>query len=263
MKKNTEKKYVIHNTGYMILARLKARGGFTLVEILIYATIFSVSAVFLVNILAAITNIQLRQASVNEVNQQLSFVSEMIKRSVRESSAISNTAGTASSSISLLMASSSLSPTVFYTNLSVLYMQEGTSTAVALTNDKVAVNNFSATKYENPGGTAVVQVDLTLDYNTSSTQSKVSQTWRSAIARVSAATFDSSLLPNADGTLNLGASSAKWQDAYFGGTMRSAGDIAFTSSSIGLILESTSSTCARLGVNNALSAITLDPVACP
>lgn len=241
---------------------MKGKYGFTLVEILIYAAVFSVSAVFLVNILTSITNIQLKQASVNEVNQQISFVSETVKRYIRESSVVSNSAGTASSSLSLRMASSSLDPTIFYTDSSMLYMQEGTSTAVALTNDKVLVSNFSVTKYENPGGNAVVQVDLTIDYNSSSTQGKVSQTWRSAIARVSAATFDSSILPNADGTLNLGASGAKWQDAYFGGTVRSAGDIAFTGSSVGLILVSPSSTCFRLGVSNE-GIVTTSSVACP
>ncbi|MFA6365530.1 MAG: type II secretion system protein, partial [Candidatus Paceibacterota bacterium] len=52
----------------------REESGFTLIEILIYAVIFSVSAVFLVNILTSITQTQVRQTSINEVNQQVSFV---------------------------------------------------------------------------------------------------------------------------------------------------------------------------------------------
>ena len=243
---------------------MNQRSGFTLVEVLIYATVFSVSAVFLVNILATITNIQLKQTSMNEVNQQLSFVSETIKRYVRESSVITNTAGVASSSLALRMASSTLDPTIIYVDASstAMHLSQGTSTSITLTNDKVTVGNFSITKFENPGGMAVVQIDLTLDYNSTGAQSKASQTWRSAIARVSAATFDSSLLPTTNGSLNFGASDAKWNDAYFGGTVRSVGDIGFTNSSVGLVLVSPSSTCFRVGVSNT-GIITTSSVACP
>src|SRR3989344_336306 len=128
------------------------RSGFTLVEVLIYTVIFAVSAVFLVSILTAITRVQSRQSSVNEVNAQISFVDKTIQRLVREASLVEMTAGEATTTLKLRMASSTLDPTLVYTDASntAVYIQEGSSTAQALTDSNVSVNNFLVTKYENP-----------------------------------------------------------------------------------------------------------------
>ena len=257
-------------------------GGFTLIELLIYAAVFSVSAVFLVNILTAVTQTQVRQTSINEVNRQISFVSDTVQRLVRQSSFVENAAGVASSTLTLRMASSSADPTLIYMNASgtAMYIQQGTSSPVLLTNDKVTIGNFSVTKFENSGSSAVVQINLTLNYNTTNNQAKISRTWQSAIARVSAATFDSNILPNADGTYDIGGSTAKWNNGYFANNVqisgsiglgttpplsakiKSTGDIAFSSSTYGVVLVSPGGTCFRLGISNA-GAYTTSTVTCP
>lgn len=199
--------------------------GFTLIEILIYAVIFSVSAVFLVNILTSITQTQVRQTSVNDVNQQIAFVSNTIQRLVRDSSLIQNDVGIASTTLVLRMSSSSIDQTLVYTDASstAIYLKQvgtdGTSTTLALTDDKVTIGNFSVTKFEVPGGQAVVQVDLTLNYNTGVSRAKVARTWRGAVSRISAATFDSSLAPSGT-TLDLGSQTAFWRDAYISGNLQ-------------------------------------------
>jgi len=256
--------------------------GFTLIELLIYAAVFSVSAIFLVNILTAVTQTQVRQTSINEVNRQISFVSDTVQRLVRKSSLIDNTAGEATSTLTLRMASSSVDPTIIYTNASgtAIYLKQGTSTSIALTNDKVTVGGFSVTKFENPGSVSVVQVNLTLSYNTTNQQAAISKTWQSAIARVSAATFDSSILPNSDGAYDLGGITTKWNNGYFSNNLqisgsiglgttpslsakiKSAGDISFTSSASGLVLMAPDGTCYRLGISNA-AAFTTSTVTCP
>ncbi len=87
-----------------------SRSGFTLVEVLIYTIIFAVSAVFLVGILMAITRVQSRQSSVNEVNAQITFVDKTIQRLVREASLVDMDAGESTTTLTLRMASST-SPT--------------------------------------------------------------------------------------------------------------------------------------------------------
>lgn len=266
---------------------MKRRAGFTLIELVIYIAIFGVSAVFLVAILTSVTRTQVRQASGNEVNQQLSFLSLTIQRLVRDASLIENETGVASTTLKLRMASSTLDPTLVYVDASstAVYLQEGTSTAIRLTDDKVTVGNFSVTKQEPSGGLAVVQVDLTLDYNTTAVNAKASRTWNGAIARISAATFDSSVLPNITGNLDLGSASLNWANAYFSGdvtigtngqlgvggnpsalsttkVLATDGDIGFSTSTYGLILKSTAGSCFRLGVS-AAGAITTSSVTCP
>lgn len=254
----------------------KNRSGFTLIEVLIYAAVFAVSAVFLVQILTTVTRTQLKQTSANEVNAQVSFVAETIQRLVRESALIENEAGTPTSTLRLRTTASSTDPTLIFADASstAIYLQQGTAAAIPLTDDKVTVGNFSIIKFENPGAPAVVQVDLTLNYNTSAEQSKATQTWRGAITRVSAASFDSSVLPTSDGSLNLGGSSARWQDGYFSGSLglgatpvvdakiKSSGNIGFTTSTAGIVLMSPNGTCYRLGISNA-GGYTTSTITCP
>lgn len=258
------------------MKKSSGRAGFTLVEVLIYAAVFAVSAVFLVQILTTVTRTQLKQTSANEVNAEVSFVAETIQRLVRESALVENDAGVATSTLRLRTTASSTDPTLVYVDASstAIYLQQGSQSAVPLTDDKVTVGNFSITKFENVGASAVVQVDLTLNYNTSAEQSKASQTWRGAITRVSAATFDSSILPSSDGSLNLGGSSSRWQDGYFAGSLglgtspvagakiKSTGNVGFTTSTVGLVLVSPNGTCFQLGISN-VGIYTTSTVTCP
>jgi type II secretory pathway pseudopilin PulG len=263
--------------------------GFTLIEVLIYTAIFSVTAIFLLSILTTVTRTQLKQATQNEVNQQLSFVASTIQRLVRSSSAIVNVAGIPSSTLVLRMPTSAADITKIYADASgtAIYIEEvpsgsQTGTPLALTTDKVIVDSFSVTKTENPGGLAVVQVDLSLSFNSTKPQAQVTRSWQSAIARISAATFDSSLLPNADAVSDIGSAVMRWKslflsnDAAFSGSLglgvsaptaptklKSTGNIGFSTSTVGLVLvRPDGSGCFRLGISNT-GGITTSSIACP
>ncbi|MFH0712614.1 MAG: prepilin-type N-terminal cleavage/methylation domain-containing protein, partial [Candidatus Jorgensenbacteria bacterium] len=198
-----------------------SKSGFTLVEVLIYTIIFAVSAVFMVGILMSITRVQSRQSSVNEVNAQINFVDKTIQRLVREASLVDMAAGEATTTLNLRMASSTLDPTTIYVDASntAIYLQEGSGDAQALTDSNVTINNFLVTKYENPGGPTIVQVDLTLEFNTTSPQAQAVRTLRTAVTKISAATFDSSILPNSNNAYDVGNAANNWKDAYFSGNI--------------------------------------------
>lgn len=271
--------------------RKDLKKGFTIIELVVFVAIFTVTAIFLVSILTTVTRTQLRQSSVNEVNGQIAFVSNTIQRLVRESSLIANEPGVASTTLVLRRSSSTLDTTKIFVDpgMTAIYLQEidqngVTSTTMPLTSDKVKVTNFSATKYQTPGGAAIAQVDFTLDYNTVNPQARISRSWRGAITRVSAATFDSALVPTADGTLNVGAVASKWNFGYFsndvsivngklivgnytsipsGMRIFSAGDIGFPSSTQGVVLKAPNGACFRIGVSNTGAITTTTVAVCP
>ncbi len=263
-----------------------AAAGFSLVELLIYIAIFAVTAVFLVAILTTITSIQTRQSTLNVVNSQLSFVSNEVTQLVHTSSLVDMTTGVATSTLELRMPTLAYDPTLIYSSGTTIYLQQGTSSPVALTDSRVSVKNFQVTKYENPGGPAVVDLDLSLAYNASSTTAQNTQTLQTAIARVSAASFDSSVYPASSSTLTLGTQSSPWYAGYFNnnvnlggqygqiavGTSFSGstnvllkvnGDIGFGASTQGLILVSpTAGVCYRVTVNASGTLLT-NQTTCP
>ncbi|MFB6212810.1 MAG: type II secretion system protein [Candidatus Magasanikbacteria bacterium] len=254
----------------------KKEKGFSLVELLIYIAIFATSSVFLVSMLMIFTRINLRQNSVNEINQQISFVTNTVQRLVQDSALIDIKKGQSTSTLVLRMSSSSLSKTKVYLDEKdkIIYMEQGTSSPVALTDTNVEVSDFSVTRYQNPGAHDTVQVYLTMRYDTSNPRAKFRRTVRTAFSRVSAATFDSNILPNQNATFDLGNSTQKWEDGFFSGNLgigvspssnaalKTNGDIAVSSSSKGLVLTSPGGSCFRIGVDNS-GNITTSSVTCP
>ena len=269
---------------------LKGKKGYSLIELLIYVAIFAVSAVFLTAILLSVTRIQTRQNSVNEVNNQVSFVAGTVQQLVRDSSLIDMESGVATSTISLRMASSTLDPTLIYASGTAIYLSEGTvipsSTPVAITNSNVTVNSFTATKYENPGGLAIIQLGVTMTYNSPTPSAQLTRSLQTAIARVSAAQFDSAVYPTAtSSSLTLGTAVNPWYTGYFNnnvsiggqygqiglGTgasastnvlLKVAGNIGFSDSAYGPILKSPGGTCFLVSVSN-IGALSTATTTCP
>jgi len=189
-----------------------SRKAFTLIEILIYLGIFAIIAGTLTGILNSVVRIQTRELAGNEVSQQMNFVMSTIQRLVRESSKIEMEAGASGSAINLRMASSTLDPTLIFASGTMVYLQQGTGEAAPLTNSKVKVDNLTFKKYSQYPGHDVVQVNLTMSYNTANPQQQSSQTLQSTIARNSPATFGFDVLPTTTDTYSLGSSSLRFKD---------------------------------------------------
>ncbi len=206
----------------------KSNKGHTLLELLIYVAIFSLAAGVFSSVLVVFTRVQGQEAASSEVTQQLSFVQSTIQRLVRESVNIENEAGPdhASSTLKLRMEDSTKDPTCLSLVNGVIELAEGpapanpencTTETSELTSDRVKVSQFEVVKYENPGGHAVIQVDLSLTYNSNRLYQQVTRNLKTAIGRVTAATFDDNLQPN-DCTItnqfSLGLSSCPWKYVY-------------------------------------------------
>lgn len=235
-------------TIFMFTKKLKSyklqanQKGFTLVELLVYVGIFSIVSVFLTGILITTLRVQDKNVSGNEVNSQLNLVLQTTQRLVRESSLIedvfegtspsydsngdlSNPCTSSYCSVQLRMENESLDPTIIRADSSTkqVYLKQGSGTEEPLTNDRVMVDSLIFTKNEIPGAHATLQIDATISYVGETEETK---TARAVVARVSAATFDSDLLPNTDDAFDVGQSlgSARWKNAAFSGNLSIGSD---------------------------------------
>jgi type II secretory pathway pseudopilin PulG len=218
-------------------ARLR---GFTLMELLVYIGVFSVASVFLTNILLTVTNISTRESATREVSSQLDTTLETIQQLIQQSSNIESATG---STLKLRMVDPTIDPTCITldSESGVVKIAQGSNgvdldacstTKTDLTTNKVTTNiltftkidniKYSATEEKDLAGHSVVNIDMAMTYNTTNPKYEIQRTLTSAVGRVSAATFDSDLLPDATGTRNIGTSALKWGTlnvngaAYFG-----------------------------------------------
>ncbi|MBU4348210.1 type II secretion system GspH family protein [Patescibacteria group bacterium] len=207
------------------IPRKSASNGFTLVEVLIYVGILGVSGALLSGVLFNTTKIKNRQTAVVEVNNQLNFTLQSIQRSIMDSSVIDIDNDVSTSTLILMMKDDTKNPTQIYISDGILYRKEASGTAQPLTNDRVVVDAVNFFKVSGYTGHDSVKVDLTISYNTQNETESFSRTLSSAIARVSAATFDSNLVPGSTNYYDIGVSATKWKDMHLSGDLYAAGSI--------------------------------------
>ncbi|MDE2001480.1 MAG: tail fiber protein [Patescibacteria group bacterium] len=193
-------------------ARLSA--GFTLIEVLIYTAILAMIGTLFGGILLNTTQFQTKQTASSEVNQQLDFALQQIQRLVRDSSVIDIDAGSATTTLTLRMQDPVKDPTTIYVANNAVTVKEGTANPLPITSSSVIADTLEFTKISSYPGHDSVSVNLMLSYNTQNPQQEYSNSLTSAIARVSAATFDSDIVPGTDNTYSVGLSATRWKDLF-------------------------------------------------
>lgn len=199
------------------------RSGFSLLEILIYTAIIGIVGSFFSGILLSVTRIQNRQNASTEVNQQLNFVISNIQRVIRESSYVDIATGTAATTLTLKMRDPAKDPTVIKITDGKVTLQQGGSSPIDLTTSAVTADKLAFLKITNYPGHDSVQVDVTLSHNTPNPQMQFTKSLTSAVARVSAATFDSDIVPGTDNVYDVGLGGARWQDLNLSGEIKIGG----------------------------------------
>src|SRR5512140_846673 len=91
------------STIYHLLSTQRKRKAFTLVELVIFTAIFTVTIIAFISVLISITRTQVRQTSVAEVNQQSQFILQAVQYYVERSSLIETPANVATTSVKLRM----------------------------------------------------------------------------------------------------------------------------------------------------------------
>jgi prepilin-type N-terminal cleavage/methylation domain-containing protein len=185
--------------------------GFTLIEMLIAISIFSVVIIAFIGILVVVTQVQVQSTSSAAVGQESQFLLGKLQYYVETASLVNIPTSTTTSTLQLFMASSSADPTFITLASGTVYLQQSVGGPLqALTSNKVSVSNLSFVRRANPPGHDVVNVSFTMAYNTTNVLQAFSQLFQSSIEHVSAATFDTNVLPSVNGTEPLGNSSYQW-----------------------------------------------------
>lgn len=192
---------------------LRHSRGFSMLELIIYLGIFSVVSGFLIGILTTVTGINQRASANSEVASQVNFVSQIVQRLVRDSSFVDLAEGVTTSTLRLRVKDVAKDPTIISLSNNVLYLQEGASAASPITSAKVLVESAAFQKVVSPDGHDTVSMVVAITYNSTNLRARVTRTLTSAIARVSAATFDSDVVPGGSYNFNLGQGGAPWKKA--------------------------------------------------
>ena len=282
-----------------MIEKLKSRQGFGVLELLVFAAIFSVIAISFLSILVVVTRIQVRQIGASQVNKESVFLLQIIQRYVETSSLVDMPSNIPTSTLTLRMSSSTLDPTKIFFNVAsgTISIQEGpTDFPHQLTSPKVTIPSLQFTKYSNPPGRDSVKVSFTVAFNTQNITQKFNRSYVTAIARVSAATFDSGIYPAAGTSdFNIGGAGNRWNSingvVFFnssnwvgigagaavprspvhvdvgggGQVFRVSGGAIFIESnaaSDGLIMKSPSGNCWRMWMNNSGNFST-SSISCP
>jgi Tfp pilus assembly protein PilW len=162
------------------LFRPRKEGGFSLIELLIYVSIFS----FIIGGVVALTVMTTGQKVSSQITADVNYQGEatmaLITQTVHQASSITTpTVGLSASSLSLVMPSSSVNPTIFsaYNNGSTnrIQVKEGSSAVQNnLTNAHATVSNLTFTNMSLPSTKGSVLISFTLAYKTTSTRQEFS-----------------------------------------------------------------------------------------
>lgn len=146
--------------------------GFTLVEMLLYVSISSIFLLSLTVYFSTLFEANVKNQTINEVNQQGIQITEFITQIIRNAKAVTSPTPSASSSqITLTVSNASSSPTIFDIATGTLRMKEGIGQYLSLSNTKVTVSSLSflnTSASSTDGGS--IEVSFVLSYVSTSTQ---------------------------------------------------------------------------------------------
>lgn len=118
--------------------------GFTLIELVLYVAISATLLGVVMSLYFTLARTQARQQSIAEVEQQGAAALSLLLQTTRNAQfVVSPTPGTASTTLILTTYAAAMNPTVFFVASSTLYVTEGSSTPVALTNSQVVISQLS------------------------------------------------------------------------------------------------------------------------
>ncbi|MFA5386691.1 MAG: glycine-rich domain-containing protein [Candidatus Paceibacterota bacterium] len=223
---------MIQNTKYK-----KHDKGFTLIEILLYVGITAVIAGSIFGILNIVSKQGLHEAALNESSNQLNFVMQTVQRLVRGSSLIESPVATTTvtSTLKLRMEDPLKDPTCLSLVDGAIKLAQGpdesnrqncTSTLSNLTDSSVVVDQLDFKKFSQYPGHDVISLNIQITASSTNPNSRTTRNLQASIARVSAATFDSDLIPGSNDAYSIGISSGNfWKNAAFTGDLLAGGKV--------------------------------------
>jgi type II secretory pathway pseudopilin PulG len=140
-----------------------SQAGYTLIELLLYVTIIGTLLTTITYFFGITVDARVKNQSIAEVNDQGAAVMDYITQTIRNATSITApTAGTSGASLTLVVPTGSLSPTIFSLSGTILQVKEGAGAAVALTSSDVQVTSLTFTNLTRSGTAGVVRVSFTI-----------------------------------------------------------------------------------------------------
>ncbi len=144
---------------------LKSRPASTLIEIVIYFVLLAVGLFVAMNFAITIGDLYGQSSNHNELQSNADLLENRFSYAVQTATSVtagSSSFGVDSGRLTLVMSDASKSPTVFYLQNGVVYMQQGVAAAVALTSPAVQVDYFRLTQITATKAPAQIQLDAQL-----------------------------------------------------------------------------------------------------
>jgi len=232
-----------------------------LVELLIYIGVFAILAVIFSGILVTFTRVNVDQVARGEVAAQLNFAFQTIQRFVSDASAVLAVSAIEDTDLGVSWdeadinlgapqkylvvklpaddnsSNSITTPAIIYEENGRVIIRRGRGAANhskdAVTTDKVRVDKLTFTKFINYPGRDIVEINLTMSFNSEKPIEKISRRLVLGVGKAYAATFDTDLLPGTDAGPSIGQGTKKWLDAFFAGNLTVDGNASLKTANIG------------------------------
>lgn len=145
--------------------RSNVHRGFTLIELLLYVGIAGVVILSVSVLLSLVLSTRVKSQAIAEVEQQGTQVLQIFGQTARNASSVTSpTIGTSASSLTIVVPTSSLSPTVFDLSTGAIRIKEGATSDIVLTNTRVTASNLTFSNLSRSGTPGTVRIQFTLTH---------------------------------------------------------------------------------------------------
>ena len=137
--------------------------GFTLLELLLYVSILGAVMLATVTFFGTVTTARVKNQSIAEVNDQGAHAMDLVLQTIRNATSITAPAAAGSAaSLTLVVPTGSLSPTIINLNGTALQVKQGSAAAVPLTSDDVQIPSITFKNVTRSGTPGIVQVSFVM-----------------------------------------------------------------------------------------------------
>lgn len=145
--------------------KLQTRKGFTLIELLLYVGIAGVVVLSVSVLLSLVLSTRVKSQAIAEVEHQGTQVLQIFGQTIRNSGSLTSpTVGSGASSLTVVVPTLSLSPTVFDLSAGVIRIKEGAGSPVVLNNSRVTASNLTFSNLSRSGTLGTIRVQFTLTH---------------------------------------------------------------------------------------------------
>lgn len=140
------------------------RRGFTLVEVLLYVSIFGTIITTISFFLYTMLSMQVKNQAISEVEQQGIQVMQMIMQTTKDARGINSPTSGNDTSLSLDVIVPANDPTVFDLSSGVIRIKEGSGSAINLTSNRVEATDLIFQNLSKTGTLGTIRIEFTLTH---------------------------------------------------------------------------------------------------